>query len=220
MKYIFIPVFYCLSSHVFVFEDDIEISLACLTKLQNLHLLHVPWENLDVFTGRRKELIVEELYEQLVVQHRGGWCHELNGMFAWLLQTLGFEVKIVSAHFCNPESGKFEEDFGHMALIVRLAGQEYLADVGLGSIDQPFSPLQLVEGGSAQPGGNYRLVRSELFWLLQHQKRNIEGHHQPHKNRRDTERSWRTLYRFEEKPRALWEFQARCDQHQADKERG
>ena len=133
MKYIFIPVFYCLSSHVFVFEDDIEISLACLTKLQNLHLLHVPWENLDVFTGRRKELIVEELYEQLVVQHRGGWCHELNGLFAWLLKTLGFEVKIVSAHFCNPESGKFEGDFGHMALIVRLAGQEYLADVCLGS---------------------------------------------------------------------------------------
>ena len=41
------------------FEDDIEITLDCLTKLQNLHLLHVPWENLDVFTGRRKELIVE-----------------------------------------------------------------------------------------------------------------------------------------------------------------
>ena len=103
MKYIFIPVFYCLSSHVFVFEDDIEISLACLTKLQNLHLLHVPWENLDVFTGRRKELIVEELYEQLVVQHRGGWCHELNGLFAWLLKTLGFEVKIVSAFLQSGE---------------------------------------------------------------------------------------------------------------------
>ena len=108
-----------------VFEDDIEISLACLTKLQNLHLLHVPWENLDVFTGRRKELIVRGCMSS--------WCHELNGLFAWLLQTLGFEVKIVSAHFCNPESGKFEGDFGHMALIVRLAGQEYLADVGLGS---------------------------------------------------------------------------------------
>ena len=50
-----------------------------------------------MFTGRRKELIVEELYEQLVVPHRGGWCHELNGLFAWLLKTLGFEVKIVSA---------------------------------------------------------------------------------------------------------------------------
>ena len=79
------------------YEDEIEISLACLTKLQNLHLLHVPWENLDVFTNRKKQLKVEELYEQIVVQHRGGWCHELNGLFAWLLQTLGFEVKIVSA---------------------------------------------------------------------------------------------------------------------------
>ena len=74
------------------FEDDVQPTLACLTKLQNLHQLHVPWENLDVFTNRRKQLVVEELYEQIVVQHRGGWCHEINGLFAWLLRSLGFEA--------------------------------------------------------------------------------------------------------------------------------
>ena len=193
-----------------VFEDDIEITLDCLTKLQNLHQLHVPWENLDVFTNRRKQLEVEELYEQIVVQHRGGWCHEINGLFAWLLRSLGFEVKMVSGHFCNPDTGKFEGDFGHLTLIVRLSGQDYLADVGLGSVNQPFSPLHLVEGRSLrlQPGGEYRLIRTEARWVLQHLEMNIEGHHQPHKNRLNTQESWRSLYRFDETARELSEFQA------------
>ena len=190
------------------FEDDIELSLDCLTKLQNLHQLHVAWENLDVFTNRRKQLVVEELYEQIVVEQRGGWCHEINGLFAWLLRSLGFQVKMVSGQFCNPETGKFEEEGGHLTLIVRLAGQEYLADVGLGSVNQPFSPLLLLEGRSLQPGGEYRLVWTEARWSLQHQEMNIEGHHQPSKNRLNTQQSWRNLYRFDETARELSEFQA------------
>ena len=200
--------------------NDVEITLDCLTKLQNLHQLHIPWENLDVFTNRRKRLVVEEMYEQIVVQHRGGWCHELNGLFAWLLRSLGFEVKMVSANYCLPETGEFEGDFGHLALIVRLAGEDYLAEVGLGSVNQPFSPLLLVEGESEsdQPGGEYRLVRTEAHWVLQHQERNIEGHHQHHKNRLNTHPSWKSLFRFEETARELSEFQAMCDQHQTNKE--
>ena len=200
------------------FEDNIEITLDCLTKLQNLHQLHIPWENLDVFTNRRKQLVVEEMYEQIVVQHRGGWCHELNGLFAWLLRSLGFEVKMVSANYCLPETGEFEGDFGHLALLVRLAGQDFLAEVGLGSVNQPFSPLLLVEGESVQAGGEYRLVRSESSWLVQHRERDVEGHHQPHKNNVITQQSWPTLYSFEETGRELREFQAMCDQHQENQE--
>ena len=81
------------------FQGDIEISLACLTKLQHHHQLAVPFENLDVFTNRKKQLRVESLYQQVVERWRGGWCHELNGLFSWLLTTLGFDVKIVSANY-------------------------------------------------------------------------------------------------------------------------
>ena len=76
------------------FQGTVEISLACLTKLQRFHQLHVPFENLDVFNNRKKVLRVEDLYEQIVGQHRGGWCHELNGLFAWLLPGLPGEDHI------------------------------------------------------------------------------------------------------------------------------
>jgi len=67
---------------------------------------------------------------------------------------------MVSGNFYNPDTAMFEGEFGHLALIVRLAGQDYLADVGLGSVHQPFSPLLLVEGQTTQPGGQYRTVFS------------------------------------------------------------
>ena len=36
---------------------------------------------------------------QIVTSRRGGWCHELNGGFSWLLRELGFSVRVVSAQY-------------------------------------------------------------------------------------------------------------------------
>ena len=77
------------------FNGNIEVSLACLTKLQQCHQSNVPFENYDLFTNRKKVLNHEILYEQIVTNKRGGWCHELNGLFSWLLCQLGFDVQVV-----------------------------------------------------------------------------------------------------------------------------
>ena len=66
------------------YNDNVEVSLKCLRKLQECHQSRVPFENLDVFTGRKKVLDNEILFEQIVIKRRGGWCHELNGLFCWL----------------------------------------------------------------------------------------------------------------------------------------
>ena len=201
------------------FQGNVEISLACLTRLQNAHQLHVPFENLDLFTNRKKLLREEDLYEQIVGQHRGGWCHELNGLFAWLLRTLGFEVKIISANYFHPERRTFYGDFDHMALIVRLAGQDYLTDVGFGNIHQAYDPLRMTEGDvQCQPGGKYKLSRSGSFWVLQHQVREVVGHHNPPLQQVNPPGAWLTLYRYDVSARALAEFQARCDEYQAGQE--
>merc|ERR550532_2546815 len=92
------------------FQGSVEISLACLTKLQRFH--------------------------------------ELNGLFAWLLRSLGFEVKMVSANYYDPDKGKFKGEFDHMTLVVRLAGQDYLTDVGFGNIHQPYDPIRMTEAAS------------------------------------------------------------------------
>ena len=166
------------------FVGKIEISLACLTKLQHCHQIHVPFENLDCFTNRRKVLKVEALYEQIVMHHRGGWCHELNGLFSWLLKTLGFNVKIINANYFHPELKVFRPDYGHMTLVVRLAEQDYMSEVGFGDLRQPFDPIQMTpEAVSNQVGGLYKLTWKGSHWHVLHQERDVVGHHNPSLNK-------------------------------------
>ena len=81
-----------------------------LRRLQMAHLLHVPFENLDIALGRPIRLGLTTLYDKIVTHRRGGFCYELNGLFAWLLDDLGFEVtylflkmssRVDSRHFCT-----------------------------------------------------------------------------------------------------------------------
>ena len=201
------------------FQGDISISLTCLTKLQHCHQLTVPFENLDVFTNRKKQLRVESVYQQIVEKRRGGWCHELNGLFSWLLRTLGFEVKIVSASYFDPETQNFWGEFDHMCLIVRLDGENYLTDVGFGNIGQPYDPVRMTDGGlSQQAGGEYRLTSSGHYWLLQQKTRNVVGHHRTLMDKVDIQQSWRTLFRYDLVSRDLVDFQPRCDEYQTNRD--
>ena len=121
-----------------------EISLEYLSELQSCHQLSVPFENLDVFTGRKKILEEDSLYEQIVMKRRGGWCHELNGLFSILLNKLGFDVKIVSClHFDREKNAFNTTAFDHMALVVTIDRTQYLVDVGYGWINQHFKPLEM-----------------------------------------------------------------------------
>ena len=58
---------------------------ALLKKLQFAHCTTVPYENLDILRQIPLSLEPEALYEKVVVQGKGGFCFELNGLFAWLL---------------------------------------------------------------------------------------------------------------------------------------
>src|SRR5690625_4506003 len=74
-----------------------------LKQLQLHHLLHVPFENLDVIRGIPIILDVRAFYEKVVTNHRGGYCYELNGLFNWLLQQLGYDCYLVAATVLRPD---------------------------------------------------------------------------------------------------------------------
>jgi len=65
--------------------------------LHEAHLLAVPFENLDIVLGRAIVLDEASLWTKIVDHHRGGFCYELNGLFALLLRALGFQVDLLSA---------------------------------------------------------------------------------------------------------------------------
>ena len=105
------------------FDGDPNTSLDCLSRLQSAHQHAVPYENLDVFLGRKKLLEVGELYQKMVLDERGGWCCELNGLFCWLLKAIGFTVRQVSASYFMEDKQKYKEEFDHLALIVTISDQ-------------------------------------------------------------------------------------------------
>src|SRR5688500_20402887 len=87
--------------------------------LRGLHLAHmfsVPFENLDIGLRRPIRLTEEALWEKLILQKRGGVCSELNGMFAWLLKQLGFDVTYLNARVYNRQ-GQLGIDSDHLALL-------------------------------------------------------------------------------------------------------
>lgn len=153
-----------------------------LAELQESHICSVPYENLDILAGRQVSLKVPELYAKIVIKRRGGYCFELNALFAWLLRQLGYQVVDYVSRFWRDESN-LPPKRRHHVLGVQAEGRWYLVDVGVGGVI-PLQPLPLIEDIENIQGGEcYRLVRAARFgWSLE------ERHHE----------NWRRIYTFTE----------------------
>lgn len=110
--------------------------LETLEKLQRAHVTTIPFETLSItgdpygsHTGSDISLAPVDLYKKLVARRRGGFCYELNGLFGWLLDELGFEVRRLAARIKT--NGSFGPPADHLTLLVSLK-QEFVVDVGLG----------------------------------------------------------------------------------------
>lgn len=171
---------------------------ATLRALHRAHLLAVPFENLDIHLGRPIVLDVAALYRKIVVERRGGFCYELNGLFAALLRDLGFAVTLLSAGVAR-EGGGFGPEFDHLTLRVDLDGP-WLADVGFGALF--IEPLRLDEPGEqVDSGGIFRLAPDGAGRVLQRREH-------------DPAAPWAAQYRFTLRPRALADYAAMCRYHQ------
>ena len=65
-------------------------SLDYLTHLQEQHVLNIHFENLDILNKRPLSLEREDLFRKMILFKRGGVCYELNGLFYYMLNELGF----------------------------------------------------------------------------------------------------------------------------------
>ncbi len=121
------------------YDGPVEPGRETLRRLHRQHLLRVPFENLDIHLQRPFTLETPALYDKIVERRRGGFCYELNGLFAWLLRELGFDVSLHSARVVGSD-GRPGPEFDHMTLLVRLK-QRWLADVGFG--ESFLDPMRL-----------------------------------------------------------------------------
>jgi len=145
------------------YSKPVRADIETLCGLQIAHLQNIPFENLDIGLGRKIELNETALWDKLITRKRGGFCYELNGMFAWLLKQIGFQVTYLNARDYHEENNTFGIDFDHLALMVIIPNESalWLADVGFGdtftqplSIDNPNEQVQGLRGYWVEPFRN------------------------------------------------------------------
>ena len=104
-----------------------------LSVLHQAHQTTVPFENLSIHLAEPISLDERDLIDKIVTRRRGGFCYELNGVFALLLEALGAQVTRVAARVHGADGPG--PPFDHLALVVRLpdGSAPWLADVGFGA---------------------------------------------------------------------------------------
>jgi N-hydroxyarylamine O-acetyltransferase len=113
----------------------------------------VPYDDLAVQLGECENLDPARLVERIVGDRRGGYCFELNAVFALLLERLGFAVTRHEAVVGG------EGPTNHMTLVVDVEGERWLVDAGLG--EGFLDPLPL------RPGEHRGAAA--FTWTLEHE---------------------------------------------------
>jgi N-hydroxyarylamine O-acetyltransferase len=187
------------------YAGALEPSPGTLRALHRAHLYSVPFENLDIHLGRPIVLDEAALHRKVVGERRGGFCYELNGLFAALLRALGFEVTMLEAGVRKADGGGFGPPFDHLVLAVRCPrgdaadGRRRLVDVGFG--EGFLDPLRFTAGEEQrQDNGAYRIDAVDGEYVL----RRRAGDGGP----------WDAEHRFRDTPHALRDFAGMCLYHQ------
>lgn len=179
------------------YRGPVDADAETLRQLHVAHLRSVPFENLSIHAHEPVSLDDESLFEKIVTRRRGGFCYELNGLFAALLRALGFQVAMLSAEVGN-DDGTFSAPFDHMALMVTL-DERWLVDVGFG--DSFIEPLRLDERGAQIQGDRaYRLEPDDDYLVMQQKTSAVDP--------------WKSGYRFNLTTYQYADYLERCLFHQ------
>ncbi|MFW5416779.1 arylamine N-acetyltransferase [Nocardiopsis sp. CNT-189] len=146
-----------------------------LRALHRAQLASVPYENLDIQLGRTEPLSSAGVLAKITAPGRGGYCYELNGAFALLLEALGFQVaRVIAAVGRKDDPAPVWGN--HLALLVRAGGTTWIADTGLG--DGFTDPLPLRPGRHTQGPFTYEVERlaDGEWWVGHHEWGAVPGY--------------------------------------------
>ena len=181
------------------YSGELKPNLDLLKKLQKNHLLNIPFENLDIHFNVPIKLNIDQIYEKVVQNNRGGFCYELNGLFYELLRFLGFNAKRISARVYN-KYNRYSPEFDHFTIIVKIDNVDYLTDVGFGEFI--FEPLELQLGKiQNDERGRYSFDKYDDGYLRINKIE--DGVHKPE-------------FIFKNVARNLVEYKEMCEYHQSN----
>lgn len=183
-----------------IYNQNLKPDEDTLKLLQKMHFNHIPYENLDSINGLITSLEHLDLYRKIIAGKRGGICFELNGLYNWLLKSLGFNVVSYAARIISSE-----EEYQmrrHRVIAADIDGENYITDVGI-NCESPRIPLLLKKDMVQSDGINeYKFTRDTFWgWILWQKEQGKE---------------WKRVYGFTEEPQLDIDFvmpSVFCDVH-------
>jgi N-hydroxyarylamine O-acetyltransferase len=140
------------------FIGAVDSSIECISKIMQCQLFSVPFENLDIQAAKPISLAGDDIVDKIIGRNRGGYCYEVNGLFALALQKIGIPYIFIAA---RPLITPFENPKTHLAIIATIEKEEYLVDLGFGG-DGIRAPVKLSPFGSEAKQGseNFSLMKT------------------------------------------------------------
>ncbi|MBX3445381.1 MAG: arylamine N-acetyltransferase [Parvibaculaceae bacterium] len=166
-------------------------TLDTLKAIHYAHALSIPFENLDVLAKRPINLDLASLQKKLVADGRGGYCFEVNALFAAALKALGFDFTtlIGRVRWMSPE--EVDTARSHMLIRVELPEGPYIADVGFGGLTMT-GPIRFETGIEQQ---------------TPHEPRRLLPHHDGFELQAKIAGDWTPIYRFTLEPHRRTDYE-------------
>lgn len=165
------------------YKGSTTVSVETLKGIHAAQVFSIPFENLTVHESHNInnpnsfiQLDEDALFKKLVVNKRGGYCHENNELLALVLTQLGFQVDRLAARVLTAPNLPIT----HKLLLVTIGAQQWIADAGFGRYGL-FEPIPLaLNQETNQYSDRFRLIQENKKYVLQVTENN----------------NWKNLYEF------------------------
>lgn len=152
-----------------------EPDFGLLNDLVARHVATFAFSSVGSLLGEHLPLDFESLYHRIVVQRRGGYCFQHNGLMFGVLEELGFSPTLYLARVIYNQDT--HPGLTHRISMVEHEGRNYVLDVGFGPlgprIPVPMSETDAKDGekvfriSQRQPGEYHvQVFRDETFFSL------------------------------------------------------
>jgi len=139
-----------------------------LNQLHIGHLTHIPFETFDLIDLKQLNISPDYIFNRLVRQRRGGVCYQMNGLLAFILKNLNYNIQLIPCSVYNSDKNNYMDNYSHLSLCVTLDdNRKILCDVGFA---RNFLTPLLFRTDCIQyaTNGFFRLIKTEdgLYYNL------------------------------------------------------
>jgi N-hydroxyarylamine O-acetyltransferase len=152
------------------YKGSVDVSIDTLKAIHAAQVFSIPFENLAIHelqnvnsSNALVRLDEKSLFEKLVTNKRGGYCHENNELLAIALTQMGFKVDRLAARVLTAPNLPIT----HKLLLVTIKGQKWIADAAFGSYGL-FEPIPLLSDQEVtQYGDRFQLTEDQGKFTFQ-----------------------------------------------------